>query len=55
MSNGWKMRLDASQSANKLWKDRLASYEPPVLDEAIDAELKEFIARRKAVLPDAFQ
>ena len=47
--------LNASQRANKLWKDRLASYEPPVLDEAIDAELKEFIARRKAVLPDAFQ
>lgn len=46
--------LDASQRANKLWKHRLATYEPPALDEAIDAELLEFIARRKAVLPDEF-
>lgn len=47
--------LNGSQRANKLWKQRLAAYEPPTLDEAIDAELQEFIARRKAVLPDAFQ
>ncbi|MEO8162404.1 MAG: trimethylamine methyltransferase family protein [Ilumatobacteraceae bacterium] len=47
--------LDSAQRANKLWKKRLESYEPPALDEAIDAELQEFIARRKAVLPDAFQ
>ncbi len=47
--------LDASKRANKLWKSRLESYQPPALDEAIDAELQEYIARRKAVLPDAFQ
>jgi trimethylamine--corrinoid protein Co-methyltransferase len=45
---------DAAVRANALWKERLASYEPPPLDEAIDAELQEFIARRKAELPDTF-
>ncbi len=45
--------LDAAQRANKLWKQRLAAYEPPPLDDAIDAELLDFIARRKAVLPDS--
>jgi trimethylamine--corrinoid protein Co-methyltransferase len=46
--------LDASQRANRLWKERLASYQPPALDDAIDAELQEYIAKRKAVLPDTF-
>ena len=46
--------LDASQRANTLWKERLASYQAPSLDDAIDAELQEYIAKRKAVLPDTF-
>lgn len=46
--------LDAAQRANALWKRRLAEYEPPALDEAIDAELQEFVARRKDELPDEF-
>jgi trimethylamine---corrinoid protein Co-methyltransferase len=46
--------LDAAQRANRLWKRRLAEYEAPELDDAIDAELNEFITRRKAVLPDTF-
>ena len=46
--------LDASQRANRLWKERLASYLAPALDDAIDAELQEYIAKRKAVLPDTF-
>lgn len=46
--------LDAAQRANRLWKQRLAEYEAPALDEAIDAELADFIARRKAELPDTF-
>ena len=46
--------LDAAQRANALWKRRLADYEPPPLDEAIDEELIEFVARRKAELPDEF-
>jgi trimethylamine--corrinoid protein Co-methyltransferase len=46
--------LDAAQRASGLWKRRLADYEPPALDEATDAELLDFIARRKADLPDEF-
>jgi trimethylamine---corrinoid protein Co-methyltransferase len=46
--------LDAAQRANALWKRRLAEYEAPALDDAIDAELLEFVARRKAELPDEF-
>ncbi len=46
--------LDAAQRANAIWKKRLAEYEPPPIDEAIDAELCDYIARRKAELPDEF-
>jgi len=46
--------LDAAQRANRLWKERLAAYEPPPIDDAIDEALRDFIARRKAELPDAF-
>ncbi len=46
--------LDAAQRANKVWKEQLAAYEPPPIDDAIDEELREYIARRKAVLPDSF-
>jgi len=45
--------LTAAQRANAKWKEMLASYEAPALDEAIDAELRDFIARRKASVPDA--
>ncbi len=43
---------DAAQRANRQWKEQLASYEAPPMDEAIVAELEETIARRKAELPD---
>jgi trimethylamine--corrinoid protein Co-methyltransferase len=46
--------LDAARRANAVWKKRLAEYEPPALDDAIDAELNDFVARRKAELPDTF-
>jgi trimethylamine--corrinoid protein Co-methyltransferase len=46
--------LDAAQRATAIWKRRLAEYEPPALDDAIDAELQDYIARRKAELPDEF-
>lgn len=45
--------LTAAQRANAQWKKLLAEYEPPPLDESIDAELREFIARRKSEMPDA--
>lgn len=44
--------LDAARRANILWKERLDAYEDPGLDPAIDEALKDFIARRKAEMPD---
>jgi trimethylamine---corrinoid protein Co-methyltransferase len=46
--------LDASQRANATWKRRLAEYEAPALDPAIDEALQDFINRRKTELPDEF-
>ena len=43
---------DSVMRANAIWKKRLASYEPPALDSAIDEELLDFIARRKDELPN---
>ncbi len=45
--------LTAAQRANAQWKQLLRQYEAPPLDDAIDAELQDFIARRKAEMPDA--
>ena len=45
--------LNAAQRANRLMKQMLADYEPPPIDDAIDAELCDYIARRKAEEPDA--
>ncbi len=45
---------DAAIRANKLWKKQLAEYEAPALDDAIDAELLDYMARRKAAMPDEF-
>ncbi|MFA9430384.1 trimethylamine methyltransferase family protein [Egicoccus sp. AB-alg2] len=45
-------RLDAAQRANAVWKRQLAAYEPPPIDEAVDEELREFVSRRKAEMPD---
>ncbi len=44
--------LSAAERANALWKAKLASYEAPPLDDAIDEELRGFIERRKAEMPD---
>src|SRR4051812_9765872 len=38
----------AVDKANHIWKEMLAAYEPPPLDDAVRAELEEFVARRKA-------
>jgi trimethylamine---corrinoid protein Co-methyltransferase len=48
-------RSDAAQRANKMWKKLLAEYEPPPLDPATDEALKDYMARRKAELPDRFE
>jgi trimethylamine--corrinoid protein Co-methyltransferase len=46
--------LDAAQRANAVWKEQLASYAAPEIDDAVDEELREFVTRRKADLPDTF-
>ncbi len=43
---------DTSARAGKIWKERLQAYEPPPLDEAIRAELEEYVVRRRAELGD---
>jgi trimethylamine--corrinoid protein Co-methyltransferase len=45
--------LTAAQRANAKWKQMLRDYEAPPLDDAIDAELLDYIARRKNEMPDA--
>jgi trimethylamine---corrinoid protein Co-methyltransferase len=44
----------AEERANALWKKWLAVYEPPPLDEGIDEAVRDFVARKKAAMPDAF-
>lgn len=39
---------DATQRANETWKRVLAEFEPPAMDDAIAAELHEFVERRIA-------
>ncbi len=45
--------LTAAQRANAEWKRLLAEYEAPPLDDAVDAELRDYVERRKAEMPDA--
>ncbi len=44
--------LDTSARATKIYQDKLASYEPPPLDDAIRQELEEYVTRRRAELGD---
>ena len=44
---------DAATRANAIWKRTLAEYEAPPIDDAVDAELREWIDRRKASFADA--
>lgn len=43
---------DAAQRANAVWKERLEGYQDPGLDPDKDAEILDYIARRKAEQPD---
>jgi trimethylamine--corrinoid protein Co-methyltransferase len=45
--------LDAAMRANGVWKKTLAEYEAPPIDDAVDAELREWIDRKKASFPDS--
>ena len=44
---------EATARAHAIWRRMLNEYEPPQLDEAIDAELADWIAQRKASFPDS--
>ena len=46
--------VDAAARANRRWKQLLADYEPPPIDDAVDEALRDFIARREAAMPDAW-
>ena len=46
--------IDYARRANARWKETLAAYEAPPMDEATDEALKDFIARKKAGMPDAW-
>jgi trimethylamine--corrinoid protein Co-methyltransferase len=47
---------DATTRATAAWKQLLESYEDPGLDDAIDAELQDFMARRRTEIdPAEFQ
>jgi trimethylamine---corrinoid protein Co-methyltransferase len=46
--------VDAATRANSRWKESLKTYEAPPLDQAKDEELKEFMTKKKASMPDAW-
>ena len=43
---------DSMMRANAKWKETLWAYEPPPLDPSVDEALREFMARKKASMPD---
>ncbi len=43
---------DAATRANARWKALLEAYEQPTLDPSIDEALEDYVARRKAEMPD---
>ena len=45
---------DAAKRANRLWKKKLAEYEAPPLDAAIDEALQDYMARKKEGVADAW-
>jgi trimethylamine---corrinoid protein Co-methyltransferase len=44
--------VDAAGRAGRIYKQRLEEYEPPPLDDAIRAELEEYVTRRRRELGD---
>jgi trimethylamine--corrinoid protein Co-methyltransferase len=50
----WSKRgaRDTTARASDIWRETLESYEQPPLDDAIRAELEEFVVRRRAELGD---
>ena len=44
--------LDATARATEIYQKNLADYEQPAIDPAIDAELQEYVTRRRTELGD---
>ena len=44
---------DAATVANGVWKQMLAEYEAPAIDDAVDEELREWIERKQASFADS--
>jgi trimethylamine--corrinoid protein Co-methyltransferase len=44
--------IDAAGRAKKIYQQRLEAFEPPPLDEAVRAELEEYVTRRRKELGD---
>jgi trimethylamine--corrinoid protein Co-methyltransferase len=44
---------DMARRANTYYKRQLASYEPPLLDPAVDEALQDYMRRRKSAFPDS--
>ena len=44
--------LQCAQRANKVWKQLLETYQQPPLDPAVHEALEDYVARRKASMPD---
>ncbi|MCB6177264.1 trimethylamine methyltransferase family protein [Rhodobacter sp. Har01] len=45
---------DAATRANRAWKQRLAEYEAPPLDDGLRDGLRDFVAQKKAAMDDAW-
>ena len=45
-------RQDLERRAHQRWREMLAAYEAPPLDAAVDEALQDFMARKKAAMPD---
>jgi trimethylamine--corrinoid protein Co-methyltransferase len=45
---------DTEHRAFERWNRMLAEYQPPPLDPGIDEALRDFVARRKAGMEDAW-
>jgi trimethylamine--corrinoid protein Co-methyltransferase len=43
---------DTAVRAGEIYRKRLEDYEPPALDDAVRAELEEYVIRRRAELGD---
>jgi trimethylamine--corrinoid protein Co-methyltransferase len=43
---------DAAERAGEIWRKTVEEYEQPPMDEAVDAQLREYVTRRRAELGD---